>query len=237
MITGVIKCYSESAFNIEDLFANGELGDYWRYDLANTDANALNDPFTTATGLVNGLVMNVGDPTKTPEIIDLNGVEVGDFGTPSDRMVYNFGGAVPQPGTIIIAIQSVLDLASRVVYSGSAVGSRWQLSINSTSDIISFAGLSLDSGRDKPFGTHIITSEFNGASSSISFRGDGGTSSLATGNAGSQSTDQICLGSLWDGTIGAGFICPALLMIDRLLTASEKDGVEQLFATFFEIDI
>ena len=48
---------------------------------------------------------------------------------------------------------------------------------------------------------------------------------------GSQGTNQITLGALYDGTLGLGIDVYSLVFINRLLTASELDMVERLFGS------
>lgn len=213
--------------DIEALFANGEIGDYWRFDAANTDANAEGDSITAATGLVSGRILEDAVPSNAPRLRLPGGREAARFDGDADRLIYNFGSTVAQPGTIIVCLTNS-NTVPTVIVTGSSTTSRWQISIDSDGDLTAYAGAELDSTINGPIGTKVLTVEFNGASSKFRVNG----TQTATGNAGSQGTDQITLGSLWDGQFGTTSDIYSLLFIDRLLDpTTELDPVERLLGS------
>lgn len=221
--------YAASAppFDPATLFTGGEVGDFWRFDAANTDANAVNDPITVATGVVNGLLLEEVDPAgSSATLTDISGNIAGNFNSASERMDYDFGSTIAQPATIIICIGDN-DLATHIIVTGSAAGSRMQISNDSSDNIIMFAGSTLDTTINANFGTKVFTAEFNGASSK--FRQNG--TQTATGNAGTQGTNRITISALWDGTFPGSMNIYSLLFIDRILTSTELDDVERLMGS------
>jgi hypothetical protein len=217
----------EGVDDLSDLFANGEVGDWWRFDAANTNSTGVGTAFTTATGIVNGLVLSEADAGGTsPGIVATGGYEAANIDSASERLIYNFGSTIAQPGTIIICLFGNT-LATHVILTGSSAAVRWHLANNSTDDIIMFAGTTLDSTINADYGTKVFTAEFNGASSV--FRSNG--TQTATGNAGTQGTNRITLGALYDGTNTFDGRVYSLLVIDRLLTSTERDRAERLFGS------
>lgn len=216
--------------NLSDLFANGETGDWWRFDVANTDATTTPENFTVATGLVNGLLLEDADPANVPNTTTISGNEVGHFNGPSDRLLLNFGSTIAQPGTIIISLSNTSVNTSRVIVTGSSTTLRWQISVDGSSNVIGFAGATLDSTINVPIGAKVLTYEFNGASSKIRING----TQTASGNMGTQGTNQLTVGSLYDGTIGPTEDIFSVLFINRLLTSGaggELDRAERLLGS------
>lgn len=209
--------------NLADLFANGEVGDWWRFDNVHTNAASAGATCTSATGIINGRVLSSSNNAE----LQSSG---GNFflNMTSDMFIHNFGSTRPQPGTVIICVNDT-DTTTHVVYSGSSSALRWQLSNSGSGDIILFAGATLDTtvNEGAGFGLKVVTGVFNGASSLSRFNG----TQTATGNAGTQGTDRITLGALYDGTFGGSINVYSLLVIDRLLTASELDRAERLLGS------
>jgi hypothetical protein len=217
------------AADLADLFANGEIGDWWRFDAANTSANTVGDRIGTATGLVNGvLLQNAGLDATKPTLVQISGRDAASFG--ADILSHNFGSDIAQPGTIIVCLADT-DTGATAIVTGSSSTKRWQISIDSGNDLCAFAPSELDSTINAPIGTRVLTVEFNGASSK--YRSNG--TQTATGNVGSAVTNQLTVGSLWDGTFGmsSGSIY-SLLFINRLLTGGaggELDRAERLLGS------
>jgi hypothetical protein len=220
----VVRCYPlEDYTGLDDLFANGEIGDWWRFDSENTTVGAVSQLIDTATGIVNGRVLSQSTEANRPILTTVSGTECAHFGNGSDYLIHSLGSTVAQPGTIIISIADTAT-STHPIITGSSSSSRWQINNDSDDDIIAYAGAELDSGFNAPIGTKVLTVEFNGASSK--FRRNG--VQTASGNAGSQSTNQITIGALWDGSFPGDFSVWSLLFIDRILTASELDRAERL---------
>lgn len=217
-----------AASSLSSLFSGGEDGDMWLFHPDYCDA--LN--ITEVTGVVNGLILQDGDASHLPKLRFNNGRWAAYFDGNTDRLFYNFGSTIAQPGTIIVGLRS-LDTATSVIVTGSASGSRWQISNDGSDNIIMFAGSTFDSTTNSPINngttelSSVITGIFNGASSA--FRENG--SAIATGNPGSQGTNQITLGALWDGTFAHTFHCCGLLFIDRALSGADLDDAEAAMAT------
>ncbi len=217
--------FSVAADNLVDLFANGEIGDFWIFDDVYTDGNNDGDPVTTATGAVNGRVLE--DAGTSPTLESISGrwaVQTGPGG--GSRLFHALGSTVAQPGTIILCSSSG-ELDTHSIVTGSLTTLRWQISTNSGGDIIAFAGSSLDSTINENYATQVFAVEFNGASSK--FRVNGTQTAAAT--TGTQSTNQITIGALWDGTSLGTTQFYALLFINRLLTASELDRAERMLGS------
>lgn len=212
--------------DLSDLFGSGETGDWWIFDNVHTNATADGQSITAATGIVNGLVMT--NPATAPTLASLSGLWAmrTHFGS-NDRLHYNFGSDISQPGTIILALGSS-ETTTHVICTGSSTTKRWQISDSSGGDIIMFAGSTLDSTINENYGTKAFTAEFNGASSV--FRSNG--TQTASGNAGTQATNQFTLGALYDGSFPGDINFYAALFINRLLTSTERDRAERLLGSY-----
>jgi hypothetical protein len=112
--------------------------------------------------------------------------------------------------------------------SGSSTLVRWQISNDGSNNIIAYAGATLDSTLNMPMGTKVLAAEFNGASSKFRVNG----TQAATGNAGTQTTDQLTLGGLWDASFCGSMNIYGALFIDRILTAGEMDRAERLLGSY-----
>lgn len=199
------------------LFAGGETGDVWRFDQQNTDAaGTSSDPFSTATGSINGLQLTQGTGTRQPKIRITNGVEMAYFDG-SDMLTHTFEADVAQPGTIIIGLSST-DTTTHAIYTGSSSTKRWQLSNSSTDDLLAVADATLSiSPLKTPLNNAVISSIYNGASSSVRVnRGQ-----RISGNAGAVATNQISLGALWDATVAFTGDIAGFIFINRVLTTAE----------------
>jgi hypothetical protein len=226
--------------DLADLFANGETGDWWRFDEANTNgsigdgANQLGTAFSTATGMVNGLTLSEEGAAFGPELSsDASSRVYGRFGRGGldTRLFRNWGSTIAQPGTIILGISNG-DTATHIIFTGSSGTNRWQLSNDSTDDLVMFApGTEFDTTINSPIGNHVLTCEFNGASSKL--RRDG--TQIATGNPGTGGTNRLTIGAVWDGTFGGAFGIYSILFINRLLTSDERDRAERLFGSHMGI--
>lgn len=214
-------------FSPSALFANGEIGDLWRFDADNTNATVVTDPVNEATGLVNSRVMDDLDPAgSSATLVQVNGNFAAQFDAGSDLLYHNFGSTVVQPGTIILCLGDS-DVTTHVLATGSSAALRWQISNDGSDNIIAFAGATLDSTINAPIGTKVLAAVFNGASSVFRVNGV----QVATGNAGTQGTDRLTLGALYDGTFAGTVNFYSAMFINRLLTAPELDGAERLLGS------
>jgi hypothetical protein len=233
-ITAIMAGMASAAVvdDLSDLFAGGEDGDWWRFDVANTTATAVGDPFLTATGIINALALTAPSGSNRPEIGNATGYEYASFlGATADRLIHTFGSDISQPGTII-ACMSDGDTSTHAIYTGSSSTKRWQLSNSSGGDLIMFAGSTLDTTLNEPPASTavVFTAEFNGGSSV--FRRNG--TQLVTGSAGTQVTNQLTVGAVWDGSSAGSITVYSLLFIDRLLTTGdggERDRAERLLGS------
>lgn len=207
------------------LFANGETGDYWVFDNVHTDAATIGAEISSAIGLANGLNLSAPDMSHTPNLTMTSRMGA-DFDGSADRLRHAFGSTIAQPGTIIIC---VFDNATSThgIVTGSAAGSRWQISVDSANDLIAFASAEMDSGQNAPIDTKVLTVEYNGASSRFRING----TQVATGNVGTQGTNQLTLGAIWDGTFGMNGKVYGLLFINRILTGAERDDAERFLGS------
>lgn len=214
-----------AAFNPASLFTGGETGDYWRFDAANTDANVATDPIGTATGVVNGRTLVQATAVNKPTLTTVSGREAASFdasGANDDWLIHSFGSTVSQPATLIVCLGDTSTL-THVIATGSSTTSRMQLSVDGSNNVIIYAGSTLDSTNNAPIGTKVITGIFDGASSKTRYNG----TQTATGNAGTQSTNQLTVGALWDGTFAGTNVIYSLLFINRLLTSDELNNAER----------
>lgn len=200
--------------DLSPIFASGEEGDVWSFDPTNLVTSGA---ITTVTGLINGLNLTVPAGTG-PNLGKSDDRWVGRFS--GNRMIHAFGSTLTQAGTIILGIRSA-DTNTHAIVTGSGSSSRWQLSNDSGDDLIAFANSELDSGLNAPVGHAAIGALFNGASSA--YYKDG--SVVATGNVGTQGTNQITIGALWDGTFSLTGDIFAVFIVDRELTAGELSDV------------
>lgn len=214
---------------LEAIFANGEIGDIWRFDQANTDAagNASN-PFSIARGIINRRALVQETAGARPKIRLSSSVETAYFDG-GDLLTHNFGSDISQPGTIIIALNNN-DTTTHAIFSGSADSKRWQMGNDSggmveASAATSASGITLDAANEPP-GRAVFTFIFNGASSII--RKDRGQRII--GNAGTLPTDQLTIGGAYPGSgfqmVGEVF---GVLFVDRVLTNAEILTVENYF--------
>lgn len=212
---------------LNHLFTGGETGDHWVFDNVHTNAASDGANITTATGLVNGRVMT--NPGTAPKLRSLSGKWAMDSNGSGVRLHHNFGSAVAQPGTIIICLQDS-SVATHIIATGDSSSSRWQINNDSSGNIIMYAGSTLDTTLNEPPAdpVKVFTAEFNGASSK--FRSNG--TQTATGNAGTQSTAQLTIAALYDGTFNGAFYTYSALFINRILTAGELDGAERLLGSY-----
>lgn len=193
-----LRMRNPASSSLSGLWQPGDFGDWWRFDAANTDADAESDPITLATGNLNGLLLEDADPANVPNLNTVSGNQAGRFSAPSDRLFLNFGSTIPQPITIIVSLNNGSVGTSSVIVTGSSTTLRCQISVDSSSRLIGFAGTTLLSGTTVPIGAKVLTFVFNGASSKIRING----TQVASGNMGTQGTDQITVGALYDGTNG-----------------------------------
>jgi hypothetical protein len=207
------------------LFAGGETGDYWVFDNVHTNAATINAEISSAIGLANGLNLSAPDMANTPNLTMASRMGA-DFDGVGDRLQYAIGSTIAQPGTIIICL---LDnsTATHGIVTGSSTTLRWQISNDSSDNIIMFAGTSKDTTINAGFGTKVFTAQFNGASSL--FRQNG--TQVASGTAGAQSTNQVTVGAIYDGTFGMDGKVYGLLFIDRILTTAERDDAERFLGS------
>lgn len=206
------------------LFGGGEVGDWWVFDPANTDAAVDEDPITVATGLVNGLILEDAGTTP-PTLQDVGGGKwaARTRNDNSGRLFHTFGSSVAQPLTIILCVGDS-DTSTHILCTGSSSGSRCQISNSGGGDLIMFAGSTLDTTINEPPAStpKVFTAQFNGGSSL--FRSNG--TQTATGNAGTQGTNQLTLGALYDGTFPGSVNFYAALFIDRILTAGAGNELD-----------
>lgn len=226
MIAGIVagaQNAPSSTHPLTPLFAGGEFGDLWRFDQAHTDAaGTASDPFGVAYGLINGLQLTQGTAGLKPKVRVTDGIEVGYFDG-GDLLQLIFGVDVPQPGTIIIALDST-DVSTHIIYTSQLASTkRWQLSNNSSDNVELFAGTSL-TGIRSPLGKAVITGVFDGASSKQR-RGRG---TRRTGNAGTQVTDSLFVGGYASNPSFTGDVV-GILFIDRVLTDTEIKDAENWF--------
>lgn len=211
---------------IEAMFGGGETGDLWRFDADNTDATTAGDGIGTATGLVNSTTMTAPDASNKPTLQTVGGYQCASFDGSGDRLVRAFGSTVSQPGTILIALRNN-STATHAIVTGSSSSSRWQISNDSSDNIILVsASTALDSTFNSPIGDAVLTVELNGASSK--FRKNG--IQTASGNAGTGGTNQLTVGALWDGTFGGAMDVYAVMFINRVLTSTERADAENYMA-------
>lgn len=212
---------------LADLFASGELGEHWRFDNVHTNQTVVDGDVTAATGLANGLVMT--NPATAPVLKLVSGFYAMQTFGGGRRLKYTFGSNLTQPGTLIVCVGDT-DVATHVIATGSSSTLRWQISNDGSGNLIGFAGASLDSTIDEPVAStpKVFAVEFNGASSKFRVNG----TQTATGNAGTQSTNQLTLGALYDGTFGGSINFFGAFIINRLLTSTERDRVERLLGSY-----
>lgn len=207
---------------LADLFASGEVGGFWIGDGPNTDGNVAGDSVTTATDTIFGHVMTLSANIAQPKL-EASGSNVGtrfNGGTGSgQRLIYNFGSDIPQPYAIAVCITTG-DTGSTIIATGSSSTKRGQISLDSSSNLIGFDGATLDSTINAPLGTRMLYHEANGASSKWFV--DDSTTAKATGNAGTQVTNQLTIGALWDGTFDCNGLYFAWLIISRIPNATER---------------
>lgn len=215
--------------SLDDLFSGGETGDWWWFDTEFMDVKTFNQQIRNVVGQVNGLALTplVDADNKRPNTRLSGGYQCAYFdGGVADTLQHVFGSTIPQPGTIILALTSS-DTDTGAYVTGSSAAVRWQISNDSSDNIIAYSGATLDSAFNSPIGTKVLSAEYNGASSR--FRRNGTTT--ATGNAGTQGTNRFLFGALWDETFPAEFYLFAALGISRILTASELDRAERILGS------
>lgn len=213
---------------LNHLFTGGETGDHWVFDDTHTTHSGVGTDITAATGLVNGLVMTGPDAANRPDLNLVSGRYSALFDGNGDRLKYTFGANVSQPGTIILAGNSTDPNNPKGIVTGSSTTLRWQMSVDGSGNIIIYAGASLDTTRNAALGNQVFTAVYNGASSLSRFNG----TQTASGNAGTQQTNQVTIGALYDGTLGFTLNAYSLLFINRILTPTELDGAERLMGTY-----
>lgn len=224
--TWPLSFMKRNAAALKSLFAGGETGDWWVFDNVHTDQTTNGGNITTATGLINGRVMTSAGTSPTLNLASGKWA-MRSAGSGGSRMAHNFG-SVAQPGTIILALGNSQAGSARIFATGSSSGSRWQISNDSSDNIIAFAGSTLDSTINSAMGTRLLTVEFNGASSK--FRVDGTQTAAAT--TGTQATDQLTLGALYDGTFPSTTNFYSALFINRILTTNERDMAERVLGSY-----
>jgi hypothetical protein len=221
---------------LDDLFASGEEGDWWWFHTKFMNLKGFNEQISSVTGQVNELELtpldDVSNKRANTRLADENSTLSGyqcayfDGTSLSDTLHYDFGSTIAQPGTIILALKSS-DTDTGIYCTGSSDSLRWQISNDGGDDIVAFAGSELDSTFNSPIGTKVLAVEYNGASSRFIRNG----TVTATGNAGSQGTDQLTLGAVWDETFPAEFFLFAALFIDRILTSDELDRAQRILGS------
>jgi hypothetical protein len=214
-------------FDPATLFTSGEVGDLWRFDNVHTDQTVVGSNISAATGLVNGHVLGVADPANLPDLAQPSGIYAARFDGSADRLIYNFGTNIAQPGTIIICVNDG-SIATHSLVSGSSSTLRWQLGTSSANFVILFAGSTYTTTLAENYGFKVLTAEFNGTSSKLYANG---TQIGTTGNAGTQATNQITVGANFDGSGGFNGDIYSVLIISRLLTSTERDRAERLLGS------
>lgn len=212
------------------LFANGEIGDYWRFNASHvTVAGGI---ITAAYGLINGLQL-VNGAGATPTLATVGGIETADFGT-ADFLKRDLISAISQPGTFVTGVTGFSNDITGQVIVGSDIATRWQMSIDGSNRLVAYAGTQINTQRVSPRSTpQICVTVFNGASSKIRLNG----LPMLTGNAGSNTTDFLSVGGYGDGSNPFIDNIIDFLFINRVLTASEMDIVERYFASVQQVTL
>ena len=226
-ISGRRKSGELSPALLAGLFTGGYIGDVWRFSPPYSDAVADNDPIGSVTGAVNGRALTASS-TARPLLRKVGNRWCARTDGVNDRLVHNFGSAVAQPGTIIVCLGDS-SIATHTIATGSSTGSRWQISNDGSGNVIAFAGTTLDSTLNEPPAdpAKVLMAEFDGATTKFYANGV----LVATGNAGTQSTDQITFGALWDGTFGGDINFYSALFINKKLSVAERQLAERVMAS------
>lgn len=209
---------SSVPFELDDLFANSEIGDTWRFNSSNMSLSGAT--ILSATGLANALLMPAGG--GSPQLNTISGNQCATFDGNDDHLEHDFGSAISQPITIILSTD-VIGSNTNAILAGSDNLTRCQIQQDNSNRLLGYAGSNLLSGRTAPMEKAVVAMEFNGASSKIYVNGV----LTATGNMGSDTTDFLTLAAWADATSEwAGSMYGAML-INRLLTTGSGGELDR----------
>jgi hypothetical protein len=169
-------------------------------------------------------------------IIKDNGDLSLQFDGVNDKMDFTLSSNLSQPGTLFAAMRNItIGGNDKIVFSSNSSGSRWQLTLSSTSVLTIFAGNLLSTVGNPGTTQKLIYSLFNTTSSQIGWNGATSGNNYASGNAGSYQLSAISIGNI--GTL-AGFYADMYmheLIIYNSNQSSNRSGIESNINTFYSI--
>ena len=152
-----------------------------------------------------------------------------------DRLVLNLQGSLGPNATVLVIVKRTGSGANCSFVDGSGASNRMNVGENNVGGVGLFAGGSVTAGSGTTTNKYnVVVARFNGASSSITLNGlvfyD--QNPLASGDAGSQTTSSITIGSAYDGSSPCiGEIVEVIVWASAVTAQSIQDYLDQEYST------